>query len=259
MNELLHIAAKYFQNEQNSVKFYGNQEDVCRNVFSLFDYVVPFEKPDGYAKVGNQVLIIEHFEFDATKKTTKGSTGKRQQVIHEKNFEKEATEQLKTCDTVKHSQEIATEISCEYYLNNLLEVFTNHYDKIESYKEELRKKGILSESDTVKTLFVIENSSIFGSLAIHKQADFHTDPIFLEVLLIDKFLEQLKTASNLDYILSLTEYTRIFLDLNFINECITNQISIDDYKMIPQKIFEQQVAIKIPQEQSHETRHLAAN
>lgn len=41
------------------------------NVFSLFDYVVPFEKPDGYAKVGNQVLIIEHFEFDATKKKQK--------------------------------------------------------------------------------------------------------------------------------------------------------------------------------------------
>ena len=50
MNEILHIAAKYFQDKQNSVEVYGNKEEACRNVFSLFNYAVPFEKPDGYAK-----------------------------------------------------------------------------------------------------------------------------------------------------------------------------------------------------------------
>ena len=39
----------------------------------------PFEAPDMYAKIGNKVYILEHFSFDASKETSKGMAGQREE------------------------------------------------------------------------------------------------------------------------------------------------------------------------------------
>lgn len=49
----------------------------------MFHKLVPFERPDMYAELDDKVVILEHFEFDASRQTMKGMRGKREEALLE--------------------------------------------------------------------------------------------------------------------------------------------------------------------------------
>ena len=86
-------------------------------------------RPDAYAISDNQVLLIEHFQFDNTKVTAKGS---KQQIVSQ--------------DTNRRIKERPLKVVREFvdkagvlYCNNFESAFKKHAKKIDEYKIELAK------------------------------------------------------------------------------------------------------------------------
>ena len=42
---------------------------------TILHNLVPFERPDMYAFLGERLVLLEHFEFDASRRTRKGMNG----------------------------------------------------------------------------------------------------------------------------------------------------------------------------------------
>jgi hypothetical protein len=91
MNELNNLLSNYFlevtdiffdEDDILSVSTYGY---LHRNFFSRME---SFEKPDIYAKKDNALLIIEHFEFDSSNKSKKGSQERINNFRFNNDFEK---------------------------------------------------------------------------------------------------------------------------------------------------------------------------
>ena len=85
-NELEHIIKKHFYNNQNGIHF-DNSDEISKNsitfIATFLNKLIQYDRPDLYAKIGNELLFIEHFEFDASAWNKKGSLERRE--IHRVN------------------------------------------------------------------------------------------------------------------------------------------------------------------------------
>lgn len=74
-NEKVKIISKYFSKDENIIRFEpsDNEEETLYNCLKFFDGIISYDAPDMYNRIDNEVLIVEHFEFDASIKSKKGS------------------------------------------------------------------------------------------------------------------------------------------------------------------------------------------
>lgn len=140
----------------------GTYEELDSN---NFDFVKPFllnlkapkERPDGYAIYNNDLLILEHFEFDNSRHTNKGS--KQQQTYA--STERELSDYLsKSNDTYVANEYL--EKTGRYYIENFRHNFISHYKKIKGYKENLRKE-LGTCFNKIYVAFAINDNSCLGS------------------------------------------------------------------------------------------------
>lgn len=148
-----------------------------------------FDGPDMYAVLGKDVYAIEHFEFDASQENRKGMQGIKEEALLKSKVEKTNTHDEWCFDKGSYS------VSLSAYQKNFEKHFCLHYARIEQYKSNLRREGILKDNSNISIGFWIENKyppyyerncKYCGELFY-----FHTK----------QFCDLVKKASGLDFIL----------------------------------------------------------
>lgn len=206
----------YSENDGMDIRFLGTGKgahhfaDFVQNAAYYAD-----DAPDMVLKKGNEVIIIEHFEFDSYHVSRKGSPGRREMARIQRNEDLvEATE-----DGVLFSDAIKGKASFQDLVSNLFCNFKAHYDRIPKYKENLRGYGLIDDATSIKVMFLIEDVSPLGSIVVNQNAK--QKPII--VLLYKKFLDLFRDATDLDYILACSSAA----DQNFL--WFADRTEIDDY------------------------------
>ncbi len=233
-NDLIKLISKF---NEAKVNFCDNSAEYENEVASLIKKMEQFEKPspDGYSKIGNKVLIIEHFEFDSAQKIYKGKESKGSKNRKELDrVEKEVKKSL-----IEGNNFSKNVINCKYnieqYIQNAISGFENHYKKIPSYKEHLRAENIINDDTETKVMFLIEDITPLTNLDCKSKK-----PIIL--VKCDKFLDIFEKNKHVDYILCFSEDNKqddIFSDHKTEkNIYFLSQSSIENYRNNELKVNE---------------------
>lgn len=148
MEEYKHLINDYLvkNNQIMNRGFHAMSADYLNEVLHN---LVPFERPDMYAVIGDAVVIIEHFEFDASRSTSKGMVGKQEEAHLRRRIKQAAPDGTWNIDAVNY------EISFDNWKENFERNFKVHYQKIEDYKLHVIEK--LGHKAKILTGFFIEN------------------------------------------------------------------------------------------------------
>ena len=68
----------------------------------MFQRLVQFERPDLYAVLDDKIVILEHFEFDASRNTRKGMKGRAEEAHLEKRLQKVPMDGTMHIDTARY-------------------------------------------------------------------------------------------------------------------------------------------------------------
>ena len=241
-NEAIHALFKnYSETNGMDIRFLGTGNGA--HYFADFVQSATYyadDAPDMVLKKGNEVIIIEHFELDSYHISRKGSPGRQEMARIQRNEDMiDATE-----DGVLFSDAIKGKSSFQDLISNLCCNFKAHYDRIPKYKENLKEYGLIDDTTSIKIMFLIEDGSPLGSIAVDQEAKQY--PII--VLLYEKFLDLFRGAINLDYILACSSAAdknfMWFADRAEIDEYYSNAVDYD--KMVFLDFDVQVVGLKMP-------------
>ena len=121
----------YFHCANSKVRnmgFHAISVDDCK---LMFQRLVRFERPDLYAVLDDKIIILEHFEFDASRNTRKGMKGRAEEAHLEKRLQKVPMDGTMHIDTVRY------EVSLQDWQDNFNRTFSSHYERIGAYKEHV--------------------------------------------------------------------------------------------------------------------------
>lgn len=113
-----------------------------------------YEKPDMITKVGDYLIGIEHFEFDKSKTTKKGSADRIKTSESVKSLLRKA-KSLPAGERVINTYSLGAGRE-EWCVSNIKKAFDNHYCKIDSYVKNLAKDFDYDEK-YIKMWFFMEN------------------------------------------------------------------------------------------------------
>ncbi len=193
MNKEIEMFSHY---AQDSIDYYNpNDKEMCTKVAKNLHNLIGFEKPDMILPLSNQVMIIEHFQFDASRyKKGKGNLDKILLSERDRKFdalkEKNDTENL-----IRDTTEIGCKYTAEYYISNLKRVFDEHLGKIATYKQRLIEHGFAKNEKSILTAFLIIDTTPLGS---YRMVD--GIPKSFTLFQLKKFNEMLGDAHSLDYV-----------------------------------------------------------
>jgi hypothetical protein len=227
-NELYDLLNNHLRVENPVLYHACSQNKVPLNIFNLlhrlnqFDGIIQSEGPDMYAKIENEVLILEHFEFDGSKvkKRCKGMTGFEEESIVEKKYQKflNDTDNGELLATLNYSQ------NSQYYIENFLNTFKEHYHKIDRYKKNLSNQNIIDNNSNIITGFFIENK--YPPVYIDKG----TNPVVL--LSCKQFLDIFEISESLDFVLFggciSREFRLFYIDKHMLKDYRTNEINLSN-------------------------------
>ena len=210
-----------------AVGFEGTAEMRFASLREYLCNLTEFECPDAYSKVGDTVCILEHFEFDSAKATTKkGSSFKRTLSYVNRDFESiEATEAGVTfhASIVPDGYEKGEQSyhTAENYIANVLGSMRQHYGRIDLYINNLRKHGVIDDHLKVEIGFFIEDTTVLGNA--HDPGGFaDIRPIILTHC--KQFLDEFEKWAKLDFCICASTIGNKS-HLSFINRA-----SIKDYR-----------------------------
>ena len=249
-NELEHIYQTYLSKEQNEIHYIGESSGIAK-LADIFKRLVPFEHPDAYAMLENEVLLFEHFEFDSSNKSNKkGSQQRRSEADDNRIF---ATVKPSENGTLYHG-EILADYSIENYKKNLKQAFDKHYSEIAAYKQTLQEKGVITGTERITTFFFIEDTTVLGNIFEPECSDRAWEPLVL--LFCDFFLDLFECSPDLDMVVCASwfpnEYCLWYMDQTMILEYRKHEINTSKVKIVnfnPQSIG---VKLIIPDERLFE-------
>ena len=132
--------------------------------------------PDVIYESKRYVLGIEHFEFDSSCQTRKGSKMKQDSFKAETELDKlQRTIQSRPS---KIEINVPTEFSYKHYLKSLFSTFKSHIEKVDKYKRALKKKF---PGKTVLIAFFIEDSTELGNYVITPKDTKGLNPLYLKL------------------------------------------------------------------------------
>lgn len=173
-NEIEQFIYKYLTNrsvkilcpcEINKIKVKIDENEV----FHFLKHLQSFEEPDGFSLIGNTVMIFEHFEFDASKNTKKGSALQKELANNQKLTEKLLNDaEIKEfvladnsrCQYKESHTEIKVSSEIKFYIDNLVKQFTNHCSKRNNYEMNIKTK-LKNDNLIFKECFLIEDKNNF--------------------------------------------------------------------------------------------------
>lgn len=227
MSELMKALEKY---SGSDIKRLGNSsilEDIMANCHLLKEY----DRPDAFIKTSITVYILEHFEFDSSKKVRAGSKSRKEvNEVGNKLKRLPLTTQSAACDLRSNTSE-------QYYIENAINNFNNHYGSIDAYKDNLESIGVITSLTSVKVGFFIEDASILGNLY-----QLHTDtfPASSRPLLLPfckQFLDLFEKSPMLDFCFCASSnpprHKRIwYIDRSSLDSFRSEQIDVGNIKFI---------------------------
>lgn len=154
-----------------------------------FPYLKPCQKrPDAYATSDDTLLLLEHFEFDSSKPTNKGS------VQHQISAQTDRKiEEILSKDNYAVVAETVTK-SGKNYVDNFIKQFNNHYSRISGYISDMQTELSAHYSNTVVG-FVIEDSTPLGSLY------FDGEMKCVDLTFSKEFLDLFEKSQDLDFVI----------------------------------------------------------
>jgi hypothetical protein len=195
-NELEHILKKHFSKKPIKI-FYNELDKISEKSISFISQFISileqYDHPDIYGKIGNDVLFIEHFEFDSSQRSKKGSKEVRERIRID-NKEKEILNYSRSSKSF--SDKINSNASLENLIKNVTEIFSDHINKIPVYIKHLHNDNILDDTTNLMKCFFIESSSPFNSYV-------NTDKGYtlLNLFYTDFFIDMLEQNKHqIDYI-----------------------------------------------------------
>ncbi|MBQ7789325.1 MAG: hypothetical protein IJ398_06725 [Clostridia bacterium] len=161
------------------------------NVNLYFPNLKPtIKRPDAYSIQGDSILLLEHFQFDNSKTTKKGSLQNITSAETKRTFETKFNEGN---DFAILGENVIKTGKC--YVENFTKQFLNHAKNIENYKTDIQNELGLSFSSFIVG-FVIEDSSPLGSIYLDKFV-----PKSIDLTFAKEFLDLFESISNLDFVI----------------------------------------------------------
>ncbi len=194
-SEAIQTLQHYFSGENGTELHYFGNGIGAKEFANLYQFGERFvgDSLDMLIKSKRVSLIIEHFEFDCYRANHKGSQNKKEQARISRAEQKIAPTESGTL----HHDQINGLSSYEFYVNNVCSNFKEHYARIPKYKKNLQAHGLISASEEVKTLFLIDDVSPLGTMT----ADEHgAMPVVLACC--KEFLDLLSVSDYVDYVLA---------------------------------------------------------
>lgn len=186
---------KYF-NETTKIYSLNSIHDFSNEFFENYSRINFRDNPDGYLKIDNKIVVIEHFEYDATKNNNKGSETR----IEESRIDRRLDNKRYTTDGIKYvHEEMNVTHSTEQLRDNFIKIFSDHNSKINQYKKALIEDGIIDDNNEVIFMFCCEDKTIFGCLGIEDQI------YSFNILNIKECLDVI-LESKIDYLLLCNSY-----------------------------------------------------
>jgi len=182
--EELKILDSYIE-ECHSIETYTESETE-EQINEIYKNMVQLDKPDIYSYIDNNLIMIEHFEFDSSIKNRDGSDYRQKEGIINNKFKKEL--EKRNGHGIEYHDSIPSTATKENYINNFIAQFENHYKKIDEYK--MRKE--FKKYKTIKTWFFIEDVSPLGSHHIDINGEYKTLLIFQFTEIINYLLKHKK-------------------------------------------------------------------
>lgn len=227
-NDLRRLINKFLLDEDAEVHSFGGTSEFINEVFPFFKDLVQFEfpSPDGYSKIDNKILILEHFEFDSNENLYKGSEGKKE--LARINREINKTQFVTNVPT-------PNKINCTYkmnqYIDNSINAFNNHYVKISSYTDNLKAEKLINDNTEIKTMFLIEDTTLLGNISYSTGK---LKPIILAQC--DKFLDVFEKNKNVDYVMCFSEHNMkqfvYFLSQSSVKNYRENELKVNEIEII---------------------------
>ena len=119
------------QKRVHNLGFHAISEEDCDK---MFQRLVPSERPDMYAELDDKIIILEHFEFDASRNTRKGMKGREEEARLEQRLS------AVPMDCSMHIDAARYETSLQDWQVNFEHTFRKHYDRIDAYKEAVTER-----------------------------------------------------------------------------------------------------------------------
>lgn len=154
-----------------------------------FPYLKPCQKrPDAYATSDDTILLLEHFEFDSSKPTNKGS------VQHQISAQTDRTiaEILSKDNFAVVAEKVDKSGKC--YVDNFIKQFNNHYSRIAGYISDMQTELSTSYSNTIVG-FVIEDSTPLGGVY------FDGEMKCVDLTFSKEFLDLFQKSQDLDFVI----------------------------------------------------------
>lgn len=133
-------------NRVHNLGFHAIAEEDCDK---MFQRLVPSERPDMYAELDDKIIILEHFEFDASRNTRKGMKGRAEEARLEQRLKDVPMDCSVHIDTARY------EMSIQDWQTNFERTFKKHYDRIDAYKEHVTEQTS-SYGKPIRVGFLIE-------------------------------------------------------------------------------------------------------
>lgn len=231
MNEMMHLINDYLC-KNPIVRHNGFHRLSEEELGFALHNLTSFEMPDMYAELDDKIIIIEHFEFDASKCTKKGMKGKQEEALLKRRISYAPINNEFYFDKGDY------EISLEYWRDNFDSVFDSHYGKIQKYKDSITEK-LKVDSKEIIVGFFIENQFtpiVCEDLTIKEIFYFETV----------QFFNKIKNSHALDFILFGCYYEGcpqiFYFDSESFNECI-DLINLDSKVLKLSNINDNEVTV----------------
>ena len=150
MNECERLINNYF-NKNPGIKNRGFHAISKEEMIFIFENVNAFERPDMYVVLDDKIILIEHFAFDASKRTRKGMQGQKEEALLKQRISNAPI------DNEFHIDKGNYEISLKNWQSNFEQIFDSHYKKIPEYKKSIGAHLKMEEHKEILVGFFIEN------------------------------------------------------------------------------------------------------
>ena len=226
-NEVFLALNKYGFLNGAKLDYFSSSPESIQSFLRYFNEVFhPFEKPDAFFLLNNEVLIIEHFSIDGYK--FEEHAGSLAQLFQRK-FDNQP---FLSCG--KRYAEMDVDSSYAFYIENVMRSFDKHYKHIDGYKQHLIDDGFATKESVFKVCFLIDDTSIFGSSVVLDDA---IHPICLAQS--QEFLSYYKTHPDVNWVLSARVYNKAvrpyLLSYNEIDELQDKTLDFANGAFIPWK------------------------
>lgn len=197
-DEVVQAFTRHLRKESNDVHYLGSIQGVELFYDILYNgTAISRDAPDMVCIKDNTAIIIEHFEFDCYRIGNRGSKNKQEQARIEK---KKKTIPIPK-EGLVYTDTIQGENSYEDYVKNVTRSFNAHYQKIETYKQNLLNDGIITPGMDIKVSFLIEDVSPLPCMYkewVNKSVKMR----LIELAHSPEFLELFSKSPALDYVIA---------------------------------------------------------